>query len=188
MKKTISIVAALVFFFTLVFVSIPNNVQAGYTVTKQPIAAGEWNTGTIVDVDLTKAAAPEWLQLMTTNAVVVKEPTEICHELRGGKYHWVGEIRKLKGDKWIKLETINGWVPDEEGAYVACAKAPSAGTYALFAYYNGPQEFFAVYEPPVVPTEPPITPNYCTTSVIIDGCTCPPGTTPNKGICSSSQN
>ncbi len=182
MKKTISVVAALVLFFTLVFVSIPNNVQAGYTVTKQPIAAGEWNTGTIVDVDLTTAAAPEWLQLMTTDAVVVKEPTEICHELGGGKYHWVGEIRKLKGDKWIKLETNNGWVPDEEGAYVACAQAPSAGTYALFAYYNGPQEFFP---PTIVPTTVPTSgPPACADGEnISSGCVCAPPRIINKNTC-----
>ncbi len=101
MKKTISVVAGLVLLFALVFVSIPNNVQAGYSVTKQSIAAGEWNTGTMVKVDLTAAPAPEWLQLMTTDAVVLEEPTKICHEFGGGKFHWVGEIRQLKDGRWI---------------------------------------------------------------------------------------
>ncbi|MBA3073047.1 MAG: hypothetical protein FP831_05590 [Anaerolineae bacterium] len=180
MKKTVLVFAGLGLLIALVFVSIPNNVQAGYMVVKQSIAAGEWNTGTAVEVDLITAPAPEWLQLMTTDAVMVEEPTEICHELRGGKYHWVGEIRKLKGDKWIKLETINGWVPDEEGAYVACAKAPSAGTYALFAYYNGPQEFFYATEAPAQ--------DCGINEEFVDGfCVCKSGYTFKNGACSPNK-
>ncbi|MDP3449894.1 MAG: hypothetical protein Q8R87_04895 [Anaerolineaceae bacterium] len=181
MKKTVIVFAGLGLLIALVFVSISNNVQAGFTVTKQPIAAGEWNTGTAVEVDLTAAPAPEWLQLMTTDAVVVKEPTEICHELGGGKFHWVGEIRQLQEGKWIKLKTNNGWVPDEEGAYMTCAEAPSAGTYALFAYYNGPQEFFTFFEEPTI--TPNATPYTCPTDIIVDGCTCPIGKIPSGGIC-----
>jgi hypothetical protein len=142
LKKTSIVVIVLLFVFAIVLASIPKNVQAGFTAVKQPIAAGNWNTGTAIEVDLSAAPAPDWLQLMTTEAVVVKGPTQICHELGGGKFHWVGEIRQLKGNKWVKLETINDWATDEEGAYMSCAQAPSAGTYALFAYYNGPQEYF----------------------------------------------
>lgn len=148
MKKLLIVVVMIVSFFVLVFISFPKNVQAGYSATKQVLAAGNWNTGTEVEVDLSKAPAPEWLQLMTTSAVVIKEPARICHELGGGKFHWVGEIRKLKDGKWIKIETENGWSPDEEGTFTSCAQAPSAGTYALFAYYNGPQEVFFATEAP----------------------------------------
>lgn len=180
MKKTVIVFAGLGLLIALVFVSIPNNVQAGFTVTKQPIAAGEWNTGTAVEVDLTAAPAPEWLQLMTTDTVMVKEATEICRELRGGKYHWVGEIRKLKGDKWIKLETNNGWVPDEEGAFMSCAQEPSVGTYALFAYYNGRQEFFTEVEDPIV------TPTSNTCAILEDvssGCICAPRKVSKTNLC-----
>ncbi|MHB8089494.1 MAG: hypothetical protein ACYDH2_14735 [Anaerolineaceae bacterium] len=177
MKKTISVVAGLVLLFALVFVSIPNNVQAGYSVTKQSIAAGEWNTGTMVKVDLTAAPAPEWLQLMTTDAVVLEEPTKICHEFGGGKFHWVGEIRQLKDGRWIKLETTNGWVPDEEGTYLSCAQAPSEGTYALFAYYYCPPDLFCATEAPE---------QVCGINEELVGgfCVCKSGYTYKDGVCS----
>jgi len=148
LKKISLVVNMFILVFAIVFFSIPKNVQAGSVSPSQCLAAGTWNTGTTIDVDLTAAPAPEWLKLMTTDGVVVKEPTQLCHELGDGKFHWVGEIRKLKGDRWIRLETITHWSPDEEGTMMSCAQAPSAGTYALFAYYNGPQEFFTEVEAP----------------------------------------
>lgn len=148
MKKIFLVVLMFILVFAIVFFSIPNNVQAGFVSSSQCLAAGTWNTGTQVEVDLTSAPAPEWLHLLTTNGVVIKEPTQLCHELGGGKFHWVGEIRKLVGERWIKLETTTHWFPDEEGVLMACAQAPSAGTYALFAYYNGPQEYFYATETP----------------------------------------
>lgn len=181
MKKFSFSVVVLVLIFAIVFISLPTNVQAGFTATKEPIAAGGWNTGTESDVDLTEAPAPEWLQLMTTNAVVVKQPTKICHELRGGNYHWVAEIRKLKGDKWVKVETYTEWTPNEEGVLMVCAQAPSAGTYALFGYYNGPQEFFTFDEPTIIPT-----PICGVNEVVVNGfCVCPaPNFELKNGACS----
>jgi len=180
LKKILFVVIMAVFVFAIVFISIPKSVQAGYAATKQLIAAGNWNTGTVVDVDLSAAPAPEWLELMTTSAVVVKEPTEICHELGGGKYHWVGEIRKLMGDRWVKLETTGHWSPDEEGVFMVCAQAPSAGTYALFAYYNGPQEYFPVFIPTVTPIgSPPCDDG----EDISSGCVCALPRKISKNIC-----
>lgn len=215
MKKISLVAVMIVLVLALVLISIPQSVQAGLVSSTQAIAAGNWNTGTVTEVDLSTAPAPEWLQLMTTDAVVVKEPTKICHELGGGKYHWVGEIRKLVDDKWVKLETITKWSLDEEGTLMSCANAPTAGTYALFAYYNGPQEYFPIIpvptdEPTVTPTlvpslvptgtpteTPTITPTIAPTGtpvscgihkIIVEGsCVCEPGYTLNKGICTQKQ-
>jgi len=186
LKKILFVVLMVVFIFTIVFISIPKSVQAGLVSATQSLAAGTWNTGTVIDVDLTAAPAPEWLKLMTTEAVVVKEPTQLCHELGGGKFHWVGEIRKLMGDRWVKLETTSLWYPDEEGAFMVCAQAPSAGTYALFAYYNGPQEYFPIIiEPTVIPQG---TPKPCEVGDSLStGCICYPPKVENKGICIAKQ-
>jgi len=177
LKKILLVVFMFVLVFVIVFFSIPKNVQAGSVSPSQCLAAGTWNTGTTIDVGLTAAPAPEWLHLMTTDGVVVDEPTQLCHELGGGKFHWVGEIRKLKGDRWIKLETITHWFPDEEGTMMACAQAPSAGTYALFAYYNGPQEYFYATEAPA-PS--------CGVNEEYNGesCICKEGFKYNNGACS----
>lgn len=183
MKKILIVVVMAVLVLAIVFISIPKNVQAGYSATKQVLAAGNWNTGTEVEVDLSTAPAPEWLQLMTTSAVVINEPTKICHELGGGKFHWVGEIRKLKDGKWIKIETLNSWSPDEEGAFMACAQAPSAGTYALFAYYNGPQEYFSNDEPVITET-----PACGINEEFVGGfCVCKSGYTFKNGVCSPNK-
>ena len=174
MKKISFVFLMIVFAFVMVFISIPKNVQAGLVSPSQCLAAGAWSTGTPVEVDLTAAPAPEWLHLMTTDGVVVKEPTQLCHELGGGKFHWVGEIRELKGDRWVKLETTSHWSPDEEGVLMVCAQAPSAGTYALFAYYNGPQEYF--YETP--------TPTCGVNEEFVGGfCVCKAGYEMKNGAC-----
>lgn len=211
MKRVLFVIIMLVLVCVIVFISIPQTVQAGNTVSTHSIAAGDWNTGTAIEVDLSAAPSPEWLQLMTVNGVVVNEPTEICHELGGGKFHWIGEIRKLTDGRWTKLQTTTKWVPDEEGLLMACAQAPIEGTYALFGFYNGPQESFPILPvptdgptvtPTLVPTQTPSateTPSATPTAVgtpvscgvhkiIVEGlCVCEPGYTLNKGICSQKQ-
>jgi len=110
----------------------PKTVEAKDT----KIAAGEWLTGTEVEVD---ALVPADLNLLT-KGVKVTEPGMICHPFQGGQFHWVGEIRYLKNGEWLKLKTTNDWYPDKEGQFMSCAQVPAAGTYALFGYYNGPLE------------------------------------------------
>ncbi|MDP3448942.1 MAG: hypothetical protein Q8R87_00055 [Anaerolineaceae bacterium] len=132
MKKGINIIFATCIILLIGFVNAPKTVEAKDT----KVAEGVWNTGTEVDVD---ATVPESLNLLTKGVKVTK-PGLICHPFRGGQYHWVGEIHQLKNGNWVKLKTTNDWYPDKEGQFMACAQAPSAGTYALFGYYNGPLE------------------------------------------------
>lgn len=104
-------------------------------VTAAGVANGTWSKGKEVALDLKPNAE---LQNFGSG-VVVTEPTEICHEFSGGQFGWVASIRKWVDGAWVKIPTTQGWVPSTEGSYMACAQAPSAGTYALFAYYIRPE-------------------------------------------------
>lgn len=124
----------------LVFLNAPHAVNAGVVTQEPVIAQGAWNTGSGIDVRIAAETAPVWLQLLDTTGVKVTEATQICHPLRGGQFGWVGQIRRLVDGKWVKLATVNDWVPNKEGAYMSCAQAPAAGTYALFGYYIAPDK------------------------------------------------
>lgn len=112
-------------------------VNARWDVEPTPIDSGSWTAGNEFYVDLTANPAPAWLQLMGKGTKVT-EAGQICHPFRGAQFYWVGEIRQLVDGAWVKLPTTVDWVPSKEGQMMACAKAPSAGTYALFAYFNPP--------------------------------------------------
>lgn len=142
MKKIMVVFIGLIMIIGLFALNAPTFAFAGYapTTTVSPLAPNVWKGGTETTVDLVKYPAPDWLE-MKANPVKVTTPGEICHEFRGIRYHWVPEIRQLKDGKWVKLETTGTWVPDEEGVYVVCAQAQTAGIYGLFAYYNGPKEY-----------------------------------------------
>lgn len=104
-------------------------------VTAAGVANGSWSKGTEVALDLKPNAE---LQNFGSG-VVVTAPGEICHEFSGGRFGWVASIRKWIDGAWVKIPTTQGWVPNTEGSYMACAQAPSAGTYGLFAYYIRPE-------------------------------------------------
>jgi hypothetical protein len=150
MKKIIYIIAALELVLVLTQVSVPKVVAGYYNPQPQipPIAPSSWTGGSQVSIDLVTYPAPDWLELKS-EGVKVTTPGQICHEFRGISYHWVPEIRYLKNGKWVKVESIGGWVPNTEGTYVVCANASVAGTYALFAYYNGPTEYFTATPEPI---------------------------------------
>ncbi len=148
MKKSLLVNAAIIVTLFVMMV-VPQNVHAKSDPSPLPdadkskpgVAEGSWviTTGTGVDYDAAADAslAPNWLQLLV-KGVQIEKASKICHPLRGGQYGWVGEIRQFKNGKWIKLPTVNDWVPSKEGIYMSCAEAPSAGKYALFGYYIRP--------------------------------------------------
>lgn len=84
---------------------------------------------------LVRPAAPADQQLMS-NGVELSGPAKICYPFRGGQFGWHGQIRLLADAIWVPLATTVIWTPDAEGKLMACAKAPVAGTYALFAYWQ----------------------------------------------------
>lgn len=117
------------------------------SATAAGVADGAWSTGREVTLDI---AANLELQSFG-NGVVITAPAEICHAFSGGQFGWVAVIRRFVDGVWVKVPTTQGWIPNTEGTYTACAQAPSAGTYALFAYYVRPKNWSPAVEPPVFP-------------------------------------
>jgi hypothetical protein len=77
----------------------------------------------------------EWYQLKS-EGIKLDGATKICYPFDEGRFGWTGAIFQLVEGTWVKLATTVGWVPDAEGDYKACAQAPAAGTFALFAYFD----------------------------------------------------
>lgn len=120
------------------FVGSPKQVQAAVPNEIIPIdETSHWNIGNEINIDLMLFPAPPDRQ-MIGKAVVIIEPTTICHPFDKGRFGWTGEIYKLVEGSWVKVPTTVGWVPDEEGDYKACTNDAQAGTYALFAYFTRP--------------------------------------------------
>ena len=140
MKKWFNITIAITLVFGIMLAVPSQNVQAK---AEPKTVTDTWQygpdvTGTEVELDLTTMPAPDWLQLMSTG-LQISGASKICYPFRNAQFHWEGEIRQLVDGKWIKLDTTVAR-HDSEADYQACAQAPAAGTYALFAYYDGPAE------------------------------------------------
>ncbi len=112
-------------------------MSLGFTPGTVLAAGSEWSSGTDVAINLDANPIPEpWLQLFG-NGVKVNDPTQLCHSFREGAFGWTPVIYQSSENGWIALQTTN----EKAGAEAenqACAFAPSAGTYALFAYYTKP--------------------------------------------------
>lgn len=147
MKKLSNIGITFVLILTMFVVSTPRKAKALDLPIPIPfapeIAPGSWSwtTGVIgyeVQPDSLKAKAPIW-RLIKTNGLVLSSPAYMCHEFTGNQVGWTGHIYMLNGDSWTKLATTVDWVPTREGKLMACAQAPAAGTFALFAYWEKPE-------------------------------------------------
>lgn len=140
MKKGFATIATLIMMLTLVLGMSPKTVMASTAA-----ANVEWNTGTLVAIDLTANPLPKpWLQLFGSG-VKIDAPATICHSFRQGGYGWTPVIYQLTEAGWVALATTNERANDES-AYQACAAAPAAGTYALFAYYKQPEDVGCKYD------------------------------------------
>jgi hypothetical protein len=144
MKNLAKIVLPVLVICGLVLAFTTSTIQAApppSTPTPLPVSdlVGTWSAGTETPIDLTAAPAPyPWLQLLG-NGAVLTAPGKLCRDFRGGQFGWTADIRELVNGKWIKVPTTQGWLNGEEAPYTACAVAPSAGTYAFFAYYTEPE-------------------------------------------------
>lgn len=96
-------------------------------------------TGDLVPMPKITTQPGSWLQLMS-DGVKLDGATQICQNFKKGHYGWVGNVYQLVNGAWVKLPTTSGWLTDGEGEYRVCAKAKSAGTYALFAYWKDPDK------------------------------------------------
>lgn len=75
-------------------------------------------------------------QQLMSKGLVISARAKICFDFRGGQFGWHGQIRMLSSGTWVPLATTVVWMPTIEGHLMACAQAPAAGTYALFAYWK----------------------------------------------------
>jgi hypothetical protein len=146
--KKLTCVIAMVLFFALA------NTSTSTEAKSPDIAPNSWNKGTEVVIDTVTNPVPSGYQ-MFGKGVKITSPGEICHEFRSGQFKWIADIHRMVNSNWVKVPiTTQGWVPDEEGTYMACAQADAAGTYALFGYYTGPSE--RAFEPSQTPPLSPV--------------------------------
>ena len=140
MKKVFTGLFVLVFVLGMVMLNVPQVVKAD---TSSTLAPGDWRVPAPVigtEVMVTSVGAPSYLQLIT-NGIKTTAPALICHDFKGAGFNWVGEIRRLVDNTWVKVKTTTDIIPaPSEGIYQACAQTNYAGTYALFAYYHVPTE------------------------------------------------
>jgi hypothetical protein len=140
MQKRFATILTLIMVLALALGISPRNVQASAAA-----ANSEWNTGTLVAIDLTVNPVPEpWLQLFGSG-VKIDAPATLCHAFRSGGYGWTPVIYQLTDNGWMALATTNERASDET-EYQACAAAYTAGTYALFASYKQPTEVGCKYD------------------------------------------
>lgn len=147
MKKTIYSLVALLMVLGMVFAPAPGRASAIAKV-EEPYTP-EWvfpldpaTTFKAVSVEAAAQNAPKWLQLFS-GGINISAPTKICYTFRHGRFHWVPKFLQLKEGKWITLATTSEYLYGEEGNLFACTQTREGGTFALFAYYNGPAEVIA---------------------------------------------
>jgi hypothetical protein len=136
MKKITTGLLGLVLALSMTLANAQSIVKAEMS---SPFAQGDWHfpatvTGKVVSV--TKDGAPSYLELFT-DGIQISGPALICHQFDAAGHDWVGEVRQLVDEKWVKIKTTTTLDSSSgEGVYMACAQAKKAGTYALFAYYH----------------------------------------------------
>jgi hypothetical protein len=137
MRKLSSVLSVLIIIITVAFIAVPRPAAAFVPVAEPKVWEwyGEGVTGEVIPMDTITTKPQEWYQLKS-DGLKLDAASGICYPFDEGRFGWTGEIFQLVEGAWIKLATTVGWVPTEEGKFLACAQAPAAGTYALFAYYD----------------------------------------------------
>lgn len=137
MKKSSSVISVIIMLLTVAFIAFPKPAAA-FVPAAEPkvweVFAGGVE-GEVVPMYKITTTPREWYQLKS-DGIKVDGATKICHPFDEGRFGWTGAIFQLVEGAWVKLATTVGWVPTEEGNFLACAQAPAAGTYALFAYFD----------------------------------------------------
>ena len=155
MNKLLRLILVFLLVVGFFFSSIPHSASSYFAPSSSPtLAQGDWSTGSNTEVNFVENPMPNWLQLLTS-PVEITESGQVCHAFRGGQFGWVGEIRQLVDGNWVKVASTAGWVPNEEGIFTICFDANTAGTYALFGYFNPPKSYYPNYvEPPAAAPSP----------------------------------
>jgi len=141
MKKIFSFVFILMFICSLIALSPGKASAIGISTPEPQTKTWEWYAKGVEGVEIpmyTITTKPkEWYQLKS-DGLKINGASGICYPFDEGRHGWTGEIFQRVGGDWVMLVTTVGWVPDAEGNYKACAQAPAAGEYALFAYFTKP--------------------------------------------------
>lgn len=137
MRKSSSIVGVIIMLLTVAFIAVPKPAAA-FVPTPEPKV---WDvltdgvTGEVVGMGTITTKPGDWYQLKS-DGLKIDGASKICYPFKEGRFGWTGAIFQMVEGAWVKLATTIGWVPTIEGSYKACAQAPAAGTYALFAYFD----------------------------------------------------
>ena len=137
MRKTSSVISIMIMLLTVAFIAVPKPAAAFVPVAEPKVWEwyGEGVKGEVIPMDTITTKPREWYQLKS-DGLKLDGASGICYPFDEGRFGWTGAIFQLVEGAWVKLATTVGWVPSEEGKYKACAQAPAAGTYALFAYFD----------------------------------------------------
>jgi len=137
MRKSSSVISVIVMLLTIAFIAVPKPAEAFVPMPEPKVweVFAEGVTGEVIPMYTITATPRDWYQLKSVG-IKLDGASQICHPFDEGRFGWTGEIFQLVEGAWVKLATTVGWVPNEEGKYKACAQAPAAGTYALFAYFD----------------------------------------------------
>jgi hypothetical protein len=119
--------------------SVPPVTAAVIAPVAAPVINWIWNKSIVSGEEIPMwklAAGPHsWEQLMS-KGLKINAAVTICWPFREGQFGWTGRIYQLAGETWTPLATTIAWTPNGEGRIQACSKAPSAGTYALFGFWQ----------------------------------------------------
>ena len=139
MRKSSSVISIIVMLLTVAFIAVPKPAAAFVPIPVTEPKVWEWYaegvTGEEISQETITTKPREWYQLKS-DGLKIDGPSGICYPFDEGRFGWTGEIFRLVEGAWVKLATTVGWVPTIEGHFLACAQAPAAGTYALFAYFD----------------------------------------------------
>lgn len=141
MKKFAICLLTAIFVISALFAYVPHEVlaDAGDTGSGTWVLPGSTASFTTINVDKVAKSAPTWLQQLS-EGVVITTPVKICYPFAGGKHYWVPQIMQLNAGKWSKVDTQTASLYGVEAEEYACATPKTAGTFALFGFYNGPVE------------------------------------------------
>lgn len=137
MRKFSSVFSVIIILFTVAFIALPKPAAAFVPLPQPKVweVFAEGVESEVIPMYTITTTPRDWYQLKS-NGLKLDGAAQICHPFDEGRFGWTGEIFQLVEGAWVKLATTVGWVPNEEGKYKACATAPAAGTYALFAYFD----------------------------------------------------
>ncbi len=92
-----------------------------------------------INVEEDAVKAPTWVRLFS-EGIKIDSPTKICYPFRYGQFHWVAKIMQVHDGRWVSIKTTTEYLFGNEAPLYACSEPITAGTFALFGYYNGPAE------------------------------------------------